>query len=386
MHDLGSHRPIRVLFAIPALDHGGPDRVFFEVINGLDRAAFLPSVIVTKSIGHYLRQLPGDVEIHIVDNQRSFFDRYPVWPTLRHIYRAHPDVVIATQGMVLTLGVVASLFPKKTRFVVRQANDVTADFASLAETSLLKHRLARSMTLAVLRRADAVICQSAAMKADIERLLETACRHLHVIPNPIDTRRILHSLGGARVTLPGRPALVSVGRLAPQKGFDILLEAVAQLRTRHPHLHLTILGDGPERGMLETKARVLGLVGTVTFAGFTPSPVPQVNAANLFVLASRYEGFPNAALEALACGTPIVLTNCPGANSQLVRPGKNGQLAASATPTAFATALDVAITELPDYDRMKIRADCANRFDATRVLRAYEQTIFGLIRTEKKAR
>jgi glycosyltransferase involved in cell wall biosynthesis len=274
--------------------------------------------------------------------------------------------------MSLTLGSVAPLFPRSTRLVIRQANDVSADFAALIRRSLFKHRVARLLALTFLRRADAVVCQSEAMKRDLVELLGEP-RNLHVIGNPIDLHRVARLTDGVLPRLRGAPALVSVGRLVPQKGFDVLLPAVASLRTRYPDVHLTILGDGPERPELEALARRLELEHHVTFGGFVPEPIPFVRAADVFVLASRYEGFPNAALEALACGTPVVLTNCPGANAEIVRPAENGRLAETVEPAAVARALELALAERGDYDRARITADCAARFDVRNIVARYER-------------
>ena len=364
--------PLKVLFAIPELDRGGPDRVIFEVISKLDRARFEPSLMVGVPTGHYLSKLPSDVPVEVLGADRSLLGRYPVWRALRAIRRIRPDVVFATQRMILTLGLVAPAFPRGTRFVVRQANDVSADFAALLGQSVVKHRVARQVALATLRRADAVVCQSHAMRADLRTLLGEAA-NLCVISNPIDVQGTTRAAAATAVTLPGRPALVSVGRLAPQKGYDILLPALAKVRGRFPELHVTIYGDGPDRAALEAQARELRVDDLVTFAGYSSAPLPAVRAADLFVLASRYEGFPNAALEALACGTPVVLTDCPGANSEIVRPGENGRLASAVEPAAFARALEAAIAELPAYDPARIREDCAQRYSSAHIIAEYEQ-------------
>lgn len=368
------HGRTSVLFAIPELDRGGPDRVLFEILTRLDRSRFAPAVMVSERSGHYLSLLPSDVPVEVLGGSTRMARRYPVWPSLRSVRANPPDVVFATQRMILTLGVASAAFPRRTRLIVRQANDVSADFAALVKRSVFKHRLARGLALTTLRRADAVICQSDAMRDDLRGLLGARAR-LHVIWNPVDIDDVDRHARAVDRTLPGRPSLISVGRLTAQKGFDLLLPAVARLRARHPALHLTIFGDGPDREALIAQAAALGISDATTFAGFTPEPLPFVRAADLFVLASRYEGFPNAALEALACGTPIVLTDCPGANSDIVVAGKNGRLATSTQVEAIEAALAAAVTDLPSHDRPGIQADCRRRFSADRIVAAYEDVI-----------
>jgi glycosyltransferase involved in cell wall biosynthesis len=360
-----------VMFAIPSLDRGGPDRVLYELLCEIDRTKFAPRLLVSSPHGDYLSRLPSDIPVDVLGEERSFRDRYPLVRTLRRVRALRPDVVFGTQRMILTLGTIAGALPRTTRLVLRQANDLTADSAALMKTSLVKHRIARQASIASLRRADAVVCQSHAMRADLSELLgpQTA---LHVIYNPIDVEAIAATAREHGGKPPGAPALVSVGRLAAQKGFDILLPAIAQVRARHPGLHLTIYGDGPDRAKLEAQIRELHLADAVTLAGFSTTLLGAVAAADAFVLASRYEGFPNAALEALACGTPVVLTNCPGANAEIVREGENGRLARSVDSSAFAAALEMALAERDRYARSAIRADCAARFSKSTIVRAYE--------------
>lgn len=364
----------RVLFAIPMLDRGGPDRVFAEVIRKLDRDRFEPSVLVSQPHGQYLDELPSDVPVTILGEERSARDRYPLLRALRHIRMTRPDVVASTLRMNLTLGAIAPLLPRGTRLVMRPASPVTADMDALAKLSLVKHRLAKRLLVAALRQADTVICQSSAMQSDLRATLGSRAR-LEVIWNPIDVDEVDRTSGTARATIAGAPALVSVGRLVTLKGFDLLLRALVLLRSRHAGLHLTILGDGPEQPALEALARELGVAAMVTFAGYSRAPWPLVRAADLFVLASRYDAFPNAALEALACGTPIVLTDCPGASAELVCPGVNGRLAAAADPGAIATAIEAALAERSHYDPTVIRDDVRTRFASPVIVRGWERVL-----------
>lgn len=358
-------RRVSVLFAIPSLDRGGPDRVLFEVLAALDRARFAPSVMVSDGAGHYLSQLPADVPVEVIGAGA----RYPVLRALRCVRRVRPDVVFATLRMIVTLGLVAKLLPRGTRLVVRPASPVSVDLAALVQLSLVKHRIARQVVLAALRGADGAICQSESMRADLATVRGTPA-NLFVVPNPIDVAKIGRA-AAATVVLRGRPALASVARLVPLKGYDILLAALARVRPRHPEIHLTIIGDGPERSRLDALVARLELADAVTFAGYQAEPLPAVRAADLFVLASRYDAFPNAALEALACGTPIVLTDCPGANAELVIPGVNGELAVASEPAAVAAALERALATT--YDRGAIRADCDARYATPRIVAQYER-------------
>jgi len=364
----------RVMFAIPSLDRDGPDRVMFELMCGLDRSKFAPSLLVSEPTGHYLERLPKDVVVEVLGTQRSFATRYPIVKALRAVRAKAPDVVFATLRMNLTLAMASPGFPRKTRLVLRQANDFTTNYADLVARSPIKHRVSKVVSLAMLKRADAVICQSTAMRDDLAKLLGDA-RKLHVIGNPIDIDAVTRGAQAATVTLPGKPALVAVGRMMAQKGFDLLLPAIALIRGRHPDLHLTIFGDGPDRGALEAQRAKLGLEDIVTFAGFTKQVLPNVRAADRFVLSSRYEGFPNAALEALACGTPVVLTDCPGANREIVLPGVNGRLAASLQATDIAGAIEASIADT--YDRDAIVADTRARFAARRIIEHYERVLAG---------
>jgi len=162
---------LRILVTIPALGSGGPDRVMFELLSTLDRKRFEPSLLVLEKGGRYLSMLPPDVSVGVLGQKPGLSGRYPVLKTLQHIRQSKPDVILATQNMTLTVGLLKALLPRGCRLVLRQANDVSADFAVLVKQSLLKHRVARRISFATLRGADAVICQSSAMMRDLRAAL-----------------------------------------------------------------------------------------------------------------------------------------------------------------------------------------------------------------------
>jgi glycosyltransferase involved in cell wall biosynthesis len=372
MRDGGETLPISVLFAIPALDRGGPDRVMFELLQRLDRRHFAPSLVVSSRVGHYLGRLPGDVPVHMLPPERGIYTRYPVLDLARLVRRLKPDVVLATLRMTMTAGLARPWFPCRTRLVLRVANQISMNFAELKRARPVKHRISYRLQRHALARADRIICQSADMAEDLRRLgLDVP---MTVIGNPIEVAE-LDRYVGAPGTLPGSPALLSVGRLTSQKGFDILLDAFAAVRRRHPQAALSIAGEGPERARLEAQCRRLGLGDAVRFLGFVDDPYPLMATADLFVLASRYEGFPNVVLEALACGTPVVATDCPGGMRDMVGWGVTGWLANRAGSQAFAEVLLTAIDNRNSLRRQTIRQYVSERFGAARVLGAYEREL-----------
>ncbi len=357
---------LSVMFAIPELDKAGPDRVLFELLCSLDRERFAPSIMVSSDKGYYLSRLPSDVDVVIARAKR--LPRYPVVEAVRAIRERTPDVVFATLRMTLTLGLGAFAFPRRTKLILRQANDLTADFAQLMQRTRIKHRIAKKVWLAALRQADAIVCQSDAMQTDLQSVGIRA--PMRVIGNPVDVAAAQHAASARVATVAGSPSLVAVGRLAAQKGHDLLLRAIAIVRATHPSIHVTIVGDGPDRAALEELARGLGIAPNVTFAGFVAEPLPLVKVADLFVLCSRYEGFPNAVLEALAIGKPVVVTDCPGANAKIVTGGFNGEISPTIDERSFADALVRAIGHR--YDTGKIVEDCEARFGARRIVGEYQ--------------
>ena len=136
-----------------------------------------------------------------------------------------------------------------------------------------------------------------------------------------------------------------MGRLAPQKGFDLLIDAFSRVAGRHPQWSLQILGEGPDRPALERLIDVKGLAGRVVLAGWEPDPSAVLQQGDLFVLSSRFEGFPNALLEAMACGLPSVSFNCQSGPAEIIRDQIDGILVPPEDVPGLADAIDRALTD-----------------------------------------
>jgi glycosyltransferase involved in cell wall biosynthesis len=240
-------------------------------------------------------------------------------------------------------------------------------------------RMIRPLVKEALKRADAVISVAQSLK---DAMVELGCpaEKVRVIPNGIDPARFSRKPRlAARLKLglaAGRPTILSIGNLTRNKGFHVLVDAVEPLRVKHPNIMLVVIGDGECRSELIEQIRSLGLEDNVQLIGARPhSELPDwYSAADLFCLASEYEGCPNVVLEALACGCPVVATRAGGIGDMVVSRAL-GRLV-ERTPEAFESALHEALG--CDWDHKAIaeygQSHALDKI-ATRLLDVYQDVI-----------
>jgi glycosyltransferase involved in cell wall biosynthesis len=219
------------------------------------------------------------------------------------------------------------------------------------------------------RFADRIVCQSRAMADDLVAELGITGERLAVLPNPVDFEGIKSLTEPA--PWPGLgPHLLAIGRLAAEKGFDLLLKTVAEIRSDFPHACLVIVGKGPEETRLKTLATELGIADAVSFAGYVERPWQFYAAADIFVLSSRYEGMPNALIEAIANGMPVVATPASGGLVDLLSGHTNAWLATDVSVAGLAQSLIQAIESLEAH------IPCWDRHRTEKLARI--QSLFGL--------
>lgn len=363
--------PHTVLFAIPELDSSGPDRVFHELLKGIDRAKYEPHLAVIHAGGRYFSLLPDDVEQHVVGG-----GRYPVWKFARLVDRLRPDLIFTTLRMNSTAAAAQFLQRHKPPIVARQANAIRLDFTELKKKTLIKHRLAEFISNRLLRVPQVLVSQSSDMATELAGHTAPHQR-VAVIGNPVSVEEIEDSLQreilADRPTPAGRPFLVAVGRLASQKGFDLLLPAFAKFRSEFPDAGLKIFGEGPDRPALETMSRELSVETAVKFSGTTERIFSEVAAADIFVSSSRYEGFSNAILEAMALARPVVATNCEGATKQMILDGQTGILVDAFDEDALAHGLVRMMAEDRQLLGRNARQHVQEHYSRQNIVAAYQQ-------------
>ena len=198
-----------------------------------------------------------------------------------------------------------------------------------------------------------------------------------IIPNPVTAPPV------GRTAPRDRRAntVVAMGRLSAEKGFDVLLQAFSDVAPENPEWSLVIWGDGHLRGELERLRDELGLGGRAFLPGWTREPFARMRQAELFVLSSRWDGFPNVLCEALASGLAVVSTDCPGNPGRIVRDGVDGILVPPGDPQALAAAMRRLMQDAPCRRRLASRApEVVERFSLEKVMGAWEAVLHEAMR------
>lgn len=220
--------------------------------------------------------------------------------------------------------------------------------------------------------ADAVVAQTQSVAAWLGQVV--SARRVTVIPNPVALQEV-QSDPGSDAPISPRNYLVAMGRLTRQKGFDLLLPAFAGSASCRS-FDLVIVGEGQDRAALVRQADALGLATRVHFAGQVSDPRPLLRAASLFVLSSRYEGFPNALLEAMALGLPAVAFDCPSGVREIVRHDIDGVLVAPNDVAGMSRAIDAVLGDEAVHRKMGLAArEVSQRFALSSVLSAWEDVM-----------
>lgn len=220
-------------------------------------------------------------------------------------------------------------------------------------------------------RADALVIQSETSRAWAGGVVPA--RRIHVIPNPVGDQ---FSGRGEHIKSVRRPIVLGVGRLSPEKGFDLLIKAFRSVAERHAEWSLVIIGVGPNEAELKEIAAKLLPSHAVLFPGTVRDPERYYRVAGLFVLPSRFEGFPNALLEAMACGCAVIATNSPGGTSEIVRHDVDGLLIPPGDLETLTKEMDRLMTDAGERSRLGVRAvEVSSRFGLDRITALWEDVI-----------
>jgi glycosyltransferase involved in cell wall biosynthesis len=359
----------RVLFLMPNLGGGGAERVIVTLLQHLDRSRFEPHLALVEVAGPYLDEVPANVPLHDLKAKRI---RRAFPGIIRLSWKLRPHAIHSTLCELNMATVLLKPFlPPGVRVLIREGISPSAHNVHGRKHPWVWKWLYRWLY----PRADRIICVGDFVADDLADSFRVPRRKLIRIHNPVDIelgRKLANATGNP---YEGHgPHLVAAGRLSKQKGFDILLEAMALVRNSLPNCVLTILGDGELRSELLAQRERLGLIEAVHLIGFERNPYPYLQHADLFVLPSRFEGMPSVVIEALAVGTPVVASDCPGAVREILRDCPIARLVQPSDSRALAETIVAALNSTDRQLHPDERLEAyLSRFEAEARVRDYEQ-------------
>lgn len=343
-------------------------------------------LVVVRSRGPLLREISPLVRLVALDpwwgrlpwakNLRGRFWLTGLVGLVRYLRRERPEVLLSTSYFSNVIAIWArALAQTRTRLVVRVSNHLSR---SASHTPTRWRRVGVWSARLFYPWADAIIAVSRGIAEDVACITGLSCERIITINNPIlsteMTAKICGPLDHPWFTPGSPPVILGVGRLAKQKDFSTLLKAFAQVRAVRT-ARLMILGEGRKRAQLETLVRTLGIADDVALPGFVPNPFPYMAHASVFVLCSAWEGLPGALVEAMACGCPVVSTDCPSGPAEILAEGVYGPLVPVKAITALARAILSVLAAPPDRAWLRARAEM---FAVERVADRYLEVLLGI--------
>lgn len=328
-----------MLFLIPHLGGGGAERVTAQLAAGLPAHKYDVHLGLAAQGSFSGEPLPDSVTIHDLRARRV---RGAALPLLRLIWKLKPDLIFSCMyHLNFLVLLIRPVLPSRTRYIVRQNGLLSAPTQRPTLTRVLYRHL--------YPRAEKIVCQTDEMATDMRSLLGTDTK-LSVLPNPVAMPTSTTEHSQTLWTAKG-PRLLAIGRLVQEKGFDLLLEAFAEISKHFPAAQLTILGQGPLERPLKDMARSLGITAQVNFPGYVSRPQEWLTGATAFVLSSRSEGLSNAMLEAAAAGLPIIAMPAQGGVRRLLEGNPGCWVAPELTHQALASTLIEALNKLRCEER-----------------------------------
>lgn len=347
-----------ILFILPDLSQGGAERVITTIVNHLDRKIYEPKLILFEKKGFYLDYLNKDVEIIELKTSRIRYSIFKIIPLIRKL---KPEIVFTGWGEISAFLSPFIPFFSKTKFIARETN-VVSEHVKRKEIRFF-YRFYNNF--------HRIIAQSDDMKNDLVQNIGIKTEKIIKINNPVDFDLIqskLNSNNNNKLFSADFKNVVVVGNLAQRKGFDLLLNVFGFLKNEKVKLY--VLGDGTEKSNLLEQKESLEL-DNVEFLGVQENPFVYMEQADLFVLSSRYEGFPNVLLEAGACGAYSLANDCPGGIREIIQHQVNGEISDINDAENFAKKIVELVGQI--HQKELIKNSIYSRFGKNVILEKYNQ-------------
>ncbi|EKD24175.1 MAG: lipopolysaccharide biosynthesis [uncultured bacterium] len=361
----------KITFLLPSLILGGAELRVVALAEALDPTIYHTQLVVLDNDDAAIST--SGIETVVLGEKRA---RNAFGKLYAFLKKERPAIVFTTLPQTTILLYLAALFlPFRPIIVHRVAN-------FLSKSSL--GWLGRKLFVTALKNGDRVVCLSHDMAEDLIENFNIEREKISVIYNGIDLEKIAAWSKQATDKLSPereRPVLVTLGKLMEQKGQRYLIEAMPAILKTFPEAQLYIIGEGPKRHKLEEAVHTLKLDEQITFLGAQANPYAYFANADIFILPSLWEGLPSALIEALACGCPVVSTNCQSGPREILDDGRYGVLVPVADSEALANGVLRILTDAGLRDALKARGiERVKMFDGRKMVGQYEDLFLALIK------
>jgi len=361
----------KIFLIIPSLHRGGAERVVSILANHLSRDIFDVTLILLEKRGSYLKDLHDD--INIIDLKQLKVSK-AILPLIRLIKKEKPDLVFSTLGHLnLALIISRDFMPKNTKFIAREASIPSILNQSEKYPSLFNFLYKRFYP-----KFDKIICQSEYMLNDLKEYFGIEENKMVVINNPVDFDKIekrLKDTNSSSLLSTDKKNIIAVGSLESVKGYDLLIKAF--MKVKRDNICLSIIGEGSLKNEFQSFIFEQKLEDRITLLGFQENPYQYMAEADLTVLTSKLEGFPNTVLESMACGTPVVAFKCPGGIEEIIIEGQNGWFVEHNNVEALAIALEDHLDN--KLDSLVIKQSVYDRYNLNYIIEKYETLFQGVL-------
>jgi len=367
----------RIAIFIPKLNVGGAERVSVKLSNEFVSRGYSVDLVLSRAEGSYL-DLVSD-EVNVVDLESPSFPFFSVMgsllPLKRYLESNNPDVFISGLTHANVVALLSHRFSKvDSRIVVTEHNFLSKKVSSEEKFGI---KMLPFLVKKTYRWADSIIPVSSGVCQDLSKITGINRSEMDVIYNPVYPNNIIeHTTEPVQdnwFTENECPVILSVGRLTKQKDFSTLIKGFKKVKNKRD-VRLAIIGKGEKKDDIERMIERNSLNKSVKLLGYVENPFKYMAASNVFVLSSRWEGFGNVLVEAMACGTPVVSTDCPSGPSEILEEGEYGKL----VPVGDSSALAQAIISTLDGDinssKLKSRA---KDFKVEKIADKYLEVILG---------
>ena len=348
---------------------GGAEKMMINVANELRDRKYNVELVLVDAAGPYKSLVDPEVDVSEIGGTNTVEIQYNLWKYLRN---SETDVLLSTMEVPNIVSVVA------TRLVSIPV------VLRIANINSMKDRRGKYKLIPALKRftyphAESIVTISDGVSRDLSDIAGIDEARMRTIYNPAFDPEIPEKsrepVDHEWLNDDDRNVVIGIGSLKIQKNFKMLLGAIH--RIKNDNTHVVILGEGNLKQDLVQQANELGIRDRVSFRGFVDNPYAYMAKADVFVLSSAWEGFGNVIVEAMACRTPVVCTDCPGGPSEILKSDEYGSLVSVGDEEAMAEAIQEMLSDPTDPDLLVTRAQ---DFRTKKIVDQYEEELLSVVK------